>query len=1570
MMPMLRIPVLIGLGLFALAGLFADRADGQKKVPIAPPVTDGSALGYSSVKIIEDSTWRRAIEVARDCILDKEFNQAIEILQKVLDESKDRHVKVIERDANDARREVARWTSVKHEANRLIGSMPAKGLQEYETAQGEKARTLLDDAKKKKIPELLAEVAQRYRHTKAGIEANKLLAKSVPADAVSVNVKDWPSWRGNLTNTGQATGSSPLLDKPLWSRPLFNDVLDGFKEKDPDELAEARIKSAIKQVNDLKQPVMSGFFPVASQGIMVYRNHRGVVAVALKNISFKDEESGVTSKYKPGQIIWKSIPMDRSLATLLEKPKTLAKTQAWLDAFDKVPGFNSFLYDNTLLGTMVTDQRHVYMVNDLAVPPHPSAFVQNRFQPQLGAFQLRDLKPLVMQNELYAYDLMTGKLTWDLNHEDPQFKDSHFISLPISVNGKLYVLNEKLIDPKAIGNPFGDGRENPIGGESELRLICLDSTKLVMRDGSPKPTIVGPIQVLGNVMEHNRMVQDVSRRVNAVQLAYSDGVLVCPTNAGEVFGIDLMTRSLAWTYPYRENPYQPIMLPGMQAPFPGQKGNGTTIVSKWKSAPPAIQAGKLVFTAPDADSVHCVNLRDGKPLWKKAKQKGDLYLAGVFDGLVAIVGETSIRALDLRTGGQLWSLDTGGLPSGQGAASDNVYYLPLMKGEVLAVDLVKGVIQGRNRAGAGAAPGNLVFYENMVLSQTATEVAAYPQLRARLKDVKLEAVKDPDNLAKLAEYGDLLLKDGQILDAVETLRKVYERKPADPLGKHVKERLFAALTDLLQTDFNKASKEDLKITLDLCTLPEKEAEKQIRKATFFRLVGQGREAQGDLIEAFQMYKDFGAVPILRELGGVASADDPAVKVPVNIWLRGRISGMLAGANVEQRARLDAKIAEEWRAVEAKKDVEAVRSFVSMFDASGRVGCEARVRLALSVLEKNDRAAFLEAELLLIQVLESSHRAEAATSGRALAALASLAEKRGTIDSVRQAAAHYRELARTFAKDPVRGTKTGADLLDDLLTDARFRGFLVEPVNPFAAVKFAAKDLPIGDLKVEGFGFVLTPHGEPTLFTKQNLLLLDPSDAMKPKIRLRDRGTFEDRWQLALDFVPLNQQVLFNLYQQNRRGYPSYPNAGFRFYHAKGNLVVCQVGVMVYGLDVGTGKKLWELPIVENQAKNNAIYFQQVLSDRDGNPELAHFNQLTQQTFRVPLGRIGTAQATYVAVLDQKGLSAINPLSGVLLWRKPNVSIPSHVFGDEQHVFVAAANDSGEFGVGRVLRASDGEAVKAPDFGAVYQARIRVIGRHILASQTTQADVTVRLYDILAGKDVWSKAFAAGSSVLQAEDRNITGIIEPNGLLTVLDAHTGKVLVSSSLVQGRITLPDVKGLREPLLLQDGEHFYVALNQPIDTSKVFAGLIHPNFSNGTRCLQVNGWFAAVHRHDGKKGIGAGEIKWKKGDFAWHSHTPLRNQMIVLEQFDELPILVFTAGYNETSPNGANKSVAVTQSVQRSSGKMIYDSGPRATNGVPMYVSFRTDPTTRTISLVGYARSVLHYIDEGKGPPPLPR
>ena len=727
---------------------------------------EGKSNQFSAVKLIENTDYRRYLNVARDAIKGgiatgdaKDWDEAITALQKILDTKEDFYVQVREKDASG--REILRWTSVKFAANLLLGSMKNEGLDVYETRYGGKALAMLREAKETSDEDLLSEVAHRYFHTKAGVEANERLATmlldrgqyflaalrfgqilklsqdrypTAPltlfkaafsyrragdkekseavwkkldekllgkeglqlADAtismerlrgfldddkatVTFGLYDWPMVRGDRANNAQGVGSPPLLDQPQWRRPLVMDNDPGVTEWHHAE--ERRVKTEIDSIlnNPANPIVMPGFFPIVSGGRVIFRAYGDIRCVALRNM----DERG--THYKPGDTMWRSFGGYASIVNLLEDKDLSQTVNGWLSSYKNFPGFANLVFENTTIGAISTDRDQVYYIEDLAVPP-PDHVLQ--VQPNMGFIQPAPNLPdkthkLVMQNCLNAIDVRTGLLKWclggdtaDRGKDDP-FVDSHFLGAPISIGGKLYVLNEK---------NFG------ISGDAELRLVCIDPDPAKV--SGRRPMIVQPIQTLGMIEQRNRVTHAVSRRINSAFLAYGEGILVCPTNAGEILGVDLMSRSLAWAYPYREaipeekqapqpNGFQPnFVRPGM--PY-GMVGSLATI-SKWRRPPPVIAEGKVIFTAPDAKSVHCLNLRDGTPIWKRRKKESDVFFAGVSSAATRalVVGEPDPRTsthqrrrrglegrgdhhrrLPLRHGGQ---------------HCNNVYYLPLKEG--------------------------------------------------------------------------------------------------------------------------------------------------------------------------------------------------------------------------------------------------------------------------------------------------------------------------------------------------------------------------------------------------------------------------------------------------------------------------------------------------------------------------------------------------------------------------------------------------------------------------------------------------------------------------------------------------------------------------------------------------------------------------------------------------------------------------------------------------------------------------------------------------------------------------
>src|SRR5262249_1448984 len=157
----------------------------------------------------------------------------------------------------------------------------------------------------------------------------------------------------------------------------------------------------------------------------------------------------------------------------------------------------------------------VFAIDDLAVPPPPQMQVGIDGDVPRGGYQSNSnlnetLKGAILHSKLRAYDLASGKLRWEVGgrgKDKDQLHDSFFLGPQLPMAGKLYCLTEK---------------------NQELRLISLE------------PQTGKLLQVQELATTKDKMQIDVARRVQAAHLAYGEGMLVCPTNAGAILGIDLL----------------------------------------------------------------------------------------------------------------------------------------------------------------------------------------------------------------------------------------------------------------------------------------------------------------------------------------------------------------------------------------------------------------------------------------------------------------------------------------------------------------------------------------------------------------------------------------------------------------------------------------------------------------------------------------------------------------------------------------------------------------------------------------------------------------------------------------------------------------------------------------------------------------------------------------------------------------------------------------------------------------------------------------------------------------------
>ncbi len=1610
---------------------------GQPNPKKTPRTTDGQFSAIARIGDDNAEALREALDVAQDYIKSRDWKIAVEQLQKILDRKTDAYVQVKVRDG--VANEVTRWVSVKYEANKLLGSLPPPGLAVYDLFSGEKAFRLLRDAKKTGDIDKLAQVARRYYHTSSGPEANDLLAtyfldrgqyfmaalrfnqllklpprrtritdltlfkaalayqragdnvNKARADEVIaelmprlqknkglrvgdrlIPVKDlqqfmaknvvrasfarseWPFIRGDKTNTAQAAGSPPLLDKTLFVKKtiLQPHIITGepeFNNRSKEWVLESGSRSAVQRYRTTGRPVMPGFFPIAVNGKAIYRTYAGITAVSVKD--YVDADG---TPIKAGELEWKSTEFDGSLASLMEKSYS-TDVEGWLTSYSSQPTWMNLVFENSLVGSLSCDQQRVYAVDDLAVPVPPNVaqnLLQNNQFNRGNPFSPK-LRELVMGNSLRAFDTNSGKIVWCKGLDDTKagkqnnpFESSFFLGPPLPVGGRLYVLNEK-------------------AKNGELSLVVLDPVSGDMIE----------TQSLGQVMQNSRFPVDALRRINAVHLGYGEGILVCPTNAGEVLGYDLLGKTLAWAYPYRES--EKSLTPQFNPRFGRRNFPLTPVDETWKATPPAIVDGKVVFTAPDADSLHCISLRDGTLNWKYRKTENDVFFAGIFDRKVLIVGKYSVQARDLDTGRFLWALSTGKLPAGQGTASEDKYYLPLENGETVAIDVAQGRIFARNRLRTSAQPkvGNLLFYRDAVLSQTTEQFVAYPPLLPALQKASIAVKNDPADWKLLTRLGELQLAAGQGTEAVRNLRTVRSQKTTPELKSRVNDQLYLAYTDLMQANFKGVTDTYLKEYKAVCQETTDDTLRQKRLGKFYQLLGRGHESVGDLAKAYSAYTKLESLSLF-ESQGVPNLENPRKRTPLGLWMKAQVLAMIDRANPQQQQALETVVNAQWDEVAKSKDLDNVRRFIDKFGVPFAAGRKARLFLADAILKDASADGFLEAELALNQLRGRGLEKTASAGGKALETLARLALRQGgsastkSSESTREAVAYYRQLARMFPKTEIRNGKNGDEILSEIKTDPRFLAALDKRGRRWSSGSLATRQTTSNYGGSNTQGFLYRPVGDATPRTSQLRFRLQNNGT---QAMLIEAATGKSLWthQFNLDSTARQAaQRYYYLLQQlttsNRSRVNASPDTAEdcqRFF-VQGHLAVMQVGHNAYAFDLRKPRLLWQHDLWDQKDTPGVSWYPQNMQFKDGRIVQQLRNNFGQMRYD-RLGEVVAVRPSYVCLRKTNSLVVLDPLKGRTIWSQRIMSEDLEAFGDDRNVYVLNVRGNTAGGA-RAYRVTDGKEVPlTKSFAGFYRNRLHIHNGRILSTTIEpKGQLKVLLFDIPSGKIVWSQIFAPGSHVLRTVDRKITGVVEPEGTVTVLDASSGKKLMAGNLFRrGRVPRNALQTLREPLLLADDDHFYVALNQPIDNTAVQSDFLATNFLSNVHSEVVNGWFCAFHRDKGSRKIGKKTESWKAGELAWHVFQPVENQRVILEQFGRLPVIVFSARYVKAMGNvGQTSWVSQTQTINRKNGKIVWlPAKERNSNGSARFLSFLVNEEKGEISLTSWTNGLVHYVLE---------
>jgi outer membrane protein assembly factor BamB len=1471
---------------------------------------------------------KQKLEAAEDYIHDQKWNEVVLMLQAVLDTKEDSFFLI---PADPKNHLPERWTSARAEAERLLANLPPAGREFYQLATEPRAQQLLKEAIASRDPQRLPEIVRRYLYTNSGAEAleqlgsyhldrgqmvfaavafqrrleragNKpeitplTLFKALLAfHAVGDKAREQDMWnnlnkhidRGGLrigaqvysaeqlraqvarmTPAATLAGASPLFrgDPARTGRGSGEPpYLDAQRHFALTEMEEGR-EWLKKAVDNVPPGVVSlpGFSPITFGDKLIYRSYGGVHAFDIR----------------AGKELWRrASPF--SMDAALRDPGKKVQMAHWFSIYR---ANRNILIENTINGTLSSDGQRVYAVEDLAVPPPPEAIslILNQVPRYFGPFTNR-AQPDKTHNTLRAINVDTGEVDWEIGGFDAK--------TPAEVRGVLF-----LGPPLPLGNSLFAVVEQ----KQELRLLCLAAdTGAVLWE-----------QPLG--LPRDKILLDLTRRTQALHLAYADGILVCPTGAGGLIGIDPLTHNLLWAHNYRDRP-QAVLDPNQPMP----EYNLDTFQSCWKHCAPIIHEGRIIFTAPDSDSVRCLNLRTGSLAWKVSRTEDDLYLGAVSQSVVLLVGKDTCRALNLTNGDVLWQQQTG-RASGEGVLAGRTYYVPLKQGAIYALDLEKPRESSRIEARGEAAVGNLLFHAGDLWSQTERELTCYPRLSTYLQQVDAQVQQHENDPAARLQRGELRLDRGDLSGAIADLRRARELNPKD---ERTRRKLHTALAQLLQHDFSAGEKYldefralsqvEIPATAKVEERARLERERLEQQVRYCSLVALGRERQGRLLDAVQVYRDlYQRLPADVRL---PLFDEPGLEIRGDLWIQAQIAALVQRSAPEAVAQWKTQLELDWKTLSATEDLDAVARFAALFGALkgplGAPGREARLRLAeeQAATASRRQAVPLELELLALQQEADSP----ALAARALYTRGRLFTRHGQLDD---ALAVYRTLAKDYPEVKLPGGCTPAALLNDLATDKRFLAALHEVRPAWNGRKMQPKDMANGGISMNYVSLAVDYLGDVPPSTQRWRFLLD---SQKWQLHVLDRDTMLESWSVPVP--PVNLRLFGGLDPD--------------MYHIR---VVNHLAFFT------PGSSLVAIDLIERRVRWTCNFFDEMLvSNRGFGPMTdGSFQVVTEDQAVYRVGLVGPITAATITVQTRFGLTSLDSNDGRVRWQRPPIGTASDVFGDEQHVYIVDYQSDGAVRGVRAVRVRDGQAVAIPDAGDAYAQNVRTLGRHILVREVgAREELSLRLYDVFTGKDVWRKTLPKESLLLDSTLPELAATVTPRGEVSVFDIHTGKELRKLAIKPAH--MDKVKG---GTLLGDDANYYVALTGPIEAQgqRVIQNGAQNSYGD-LHFVPVNGMVYAFDR-DG------GAVKWS---------NRVVNQQLLVTRFAELPVLLFATDQMREIGllgSGQQSSFLVVRSIDKPTGKRLFS---KEVPNSGIYHTLWVDPRSGIVDLISDSGRLRHQV-----------
>lgn len=935
-----------------------------------------------------DPSVSRRLEEARQLLSEGQIDRALELVQSVLDLGENTFLRdetshpqepPPETDPRRPQPRLApppeRWVPAHKVAEDLILSEDPRVLERYRILHNDEAAYLLREADARKSPEGWGIVARRFFLTNSGGQALERLAShnlDLGRAALAAFYFD-----RILSSQAHAQQNSPMMSV---KRSMALALL-GVKGTEPSAAEDVSVLLAGKSVsvrqyldafeaelrskNDAKHQTLerkTDILPLLSPDweipLTKDANLRSLVDEVVETSLSRSVP--VVFAHQPlvlgDRILFRDLDGTKVLnlatgASAADTPKGSSILEEvnrpdarWYPTMPNQGGVECTFVANQVYGALTTDRGRVYQINDLSLNPMP-VLPQNLRSPN-GNFVDRG------RNALTAYDAGSMRVVWTLgvSQENAGPADPariYFLGPPTPVDDILYVLGES---------------------RSEIILYAIEAAT-----GTIAWQEVLAVSAQG-------IESDIYRRSQWSRIAYSDGILICPTNLFHVIAVDPTTRARLWDYSFVSDAGVPIQYGmGAQAVMPPQGVPPTD--------PPLVVDGRVILSESRSRGIHCVDLRSGKLVWRVDRNK-DWFLGDVVGDTVLFVGQNQVRALALVDGKEVWNVKTP-TPSGRGVLVDHLYLLPTTDGRVIALDSLEGKIADEVVRRERIPIGNLTMCEGRVLSVGPSGLTAYPLVRDVRAEVERLLGANSSDSRGLLRRAQLRLSDEDVGAAIEDLRLAV-RSGSDPDSS---ERARTLLFDVAANEALRLADTSGDLAADL----ERLARNLPEKGVYYRLLAEhllrARNYSGAM-DAMDRHAALGLTEFIP-------TETEGVERSPRVWTRSFLSRLVAHAGSRASTEILDRYRKRWREYFDADDLEgAARLASDVMDLP--LGSEIRLAIAQRL---RDKGRYSEAELMLLEAAEGPDRDIAA---EAYATLAEGFETAGRLAEARYFLTTYRE----------------------------------------------------------------------------------------------------------------------------------------------------------------------------------------------------------------------------------------------------------------------------------------------------------------------------------------------------------------------------------------------------------------------------------------------------------------------------------------------------------------------------------------------------------------------------------